>query len=79
MLSCVQLCNPQDSSVHGVGFPGKNAGVGCIYLIEPTSPVSPALQVDSLPLESLRKPKGWNSHSGSQTWATQVKPSNPNC
>ena len=47
------------------GFSGKNIGVGCHFLlqgnlpdprIKPTSPVSPALQADSLPLEPLRKP-----------------------
>ena len=29
--------------------------------IEPASPMSPALQADSLPLELLRKPRKWNS------------------
>ena len=35
MQSCPTLCNPMDcslpgSSVHGIFFPGKNTGVGCI-------------------------------------------------
>ena len=39
LLSCVQLfCNPMDysslgSSAHGI-FPGKNAGVGCRFLLQ---------------------------------------------
>ena len=60
---CLILCNPMDcsppvSSVHG-DYPGENTGVGCCALlqqifshpgIEPTSPASPALQLDHLPL-----------------------------
>ena len=56
-------------------FPGKNAGVGChfllqgIFLTQGLSPLSPALQADSLPSELPGKPKGpsllleWQSHS----------------
>ena len=50
-----QLLCPQDS-------PGKNTGVGCHFLSQrnfPDSgikPASPALQVDSLPIEQLGKP-----------------------
>ena len=66
--SCLTLCDPMNcsltsSSVHGifqaripewVAFPspGDLPDPG----IEPVSPESPALQVDSLPAESLRKP-----------------------
>ena len=37
-LNCVQLCDPVDcsppgSSVHGI-LPGKNAGVGCHFLLK---------------------------------------------
>ena len=51
------------SSVHGIS-PGKNTGVDCHFLspgdlpdpgIEPMSPVSPALQADSLPAEPSGK------------------------
>ena len=55
-------CSPPGSPVRGI-FPGKNIGVGCHFLLQgifqestsqprnqPTSPMSPALQVDSLPL-----------------------------
>ena len=45
-------------------FPGKNTGVGCPPPgdlpdpgIEPTSPVAPALQADSLPLSPPGKPQ----------------------
>ena len=68
--SCQTLCNPLNNSppgcsVHGI-FSGKNIGVGCHFLtpgdlpepiIKPTSPVSPALQADSLPAEPSGKPK----------------------
>ena len=70
LQSCQTLCNPLDNSppgcsVHGI-FSGKNIGVGCHFLtpgylpepiIKPTSPVSPALQADSLPAEPSGKPK----------------------
>ena len=68
-LSCLTLrdpvdCGPPSSSVHG-NFLGKDTGMGCHFLlprnlldrqIEPMSPVSPALQTDILPAESLGKP-----------------------
>ena len=55
--------SPPGSSVHG-DSPGKNTGVGCHALlqgilliqIEPSPPVAPALQVDSLPLSHLGSP-----------------------
>ena len=58
LQSCSTLCDPMNcgspgSSVRG-DSPGKNSGVGChallqgIFLIEPLSPESPALQADSL-------------------------------
>ena len=63
--------SPPGSSVHGI-FPSKNTGVGCHSLlqgifptpgsklpnpgIEPMSPVSPALQADSLLLSHLGSP-----------------------
>ena len=51
---CPTLCHPMDCtppgfSAHGIFQAGKNAGVGChfllqgIFLIEPESPASPAL------------------------------------
>ena len=69
LQSCLSLCNPMDyslsdSSVHG-GSSGKNTGVGCHFILQgifltqgsnPTSPLSPAMQVDSLPSEPLGKP-----------------------
>ena len=51
-------CGPPGSSVHGI-FQARSTGVGCHFLsvgdlpnprIEPTSPVSPALQAGSLPV-----------------------------
>ena len=54
--------SPQGSSVQGTQVPGKNIGSGLPFLIlgslpdpgiEPPSPVSPALQVDSLLLHHL--------------------------
>ena len=56
-------CSPPGFSVHGI-FSGKNTGVGCHSLlqgnlphpgIEPISPASPALKVDSLPTEPSGK------------------------
>ena len=60
-------CDPMDSSslLYAWDFPGKNTGVGCHFpspgdLPNPQtklqSPVSPALQVDSLPTNPLGKP-----------------------
>ena len=57
-LKPARLLSPWDS-------PGKNTGMGChalqgIFLtqgFEPASPVFPALQADSLPLEPLGKPR----------------------
>ena len=66
--SCPTLCNPVDrsppgSSVHGIfqartrrGLPFPSPGALANPGIEPTSPMSPALQVDSLPIEPLGKP-----------------------
>ena len=57
-------CSLPGSSVHGI-FSGNNIGVGCHFPppgdlpdpgIEPASPVSPALQDDSLPAEPSGKP-----------------------
>ena len=67
--SCLTLCDPMDcsppgSSVHG-DSPGKNTGAGCHILLQeiyatqgsnPHLPVSPALQVDSLPTKPPGKP-----------------------
>ena len=58
---CLTLCDPMDcsppgTSVHG-DFPGKNSGVGCHALLQGNLPSpgvearSPALPVDSLPVE----------------------------
>ena len=70
--SCVTLWNPLDYSSPGSSvqwdFSGKNTEMGCYFLFPPTkdlphsgiksvSPVSPALQADSLPTEPSRKPK----------------------
>ena len=68
LLSCPTLCDPIDGSPPGSRpweSSGKNTGVGCHFLLqgirpnpgmEPESPVSAALQADSLPAESLGKP-----------------------
>ena len=56
-------CSPAGSSVHW-NFPGKSTGVIAIASpgalpdpgMEPASPVSPALQADSLPAEPSGKP-----------------------
>ena len=56
-------CSPPGSSVHW-NFPGKSTGVIAIASpgalpdpgMEPASPVSPALQADSLPAEPSGKP-----------------------
>ena len=59
-------CGPLGSSVHGI-FSGKNAGVGCHFLLQgifPTqesmSPASPALAGKFFTTESPRKPKVLN-------------------
>ena len=62
-LSPVRLCDPMDCSTSGPLCPwdslGKNTGVGCHFIfqeifphpgVEPVSPTSLELQVDSLPL-----------------------------
>ena len=63
--SCLTLCNPLDYSPPGASVPDKNTGV-CYHFppgdlpdpgIKPSSPVSPALQADSLPAETLGKPR----------------------
>ena len=61
LLSCVQLfVTPQSTRLLCPwDFPGKNTGVHCHFLLqgtEPTSLVSPAWQVDSLPLSHLGSP-----------------------
>ena len=54
-LSHVRLCDLMDCSPPGSclwDFSGKNTGMGCHALLQgtqPVSPVSPALQADSLP------------------------------
>ena len=65
--SCPTLCNPLDcsppgSSVHGILRQGYWSGLSFLPPgdlpnpgIKPVSPVSLALQVDSLPIESLGK------------------------
>ena len=66
--SIVSLCGPMNcslpgSSAHEIFFfsPGKKIGVGChfllpgIFLTQGLSPVSPALQMASLPAEPLGK------------------------
>ena len=62
-LSDPMDCSPPGSSVHG--FPRQEywSGLPCLHRgdlsnpeIKPTSPVSPALQVDSLPTEPSGKP-----------------------
>ena len=66
----LQLLGLLVSSVHGIS-PGKNTGVGCHFLspgdlpdpgIEPRSPMSPALQVVSLPAEPSGKPPYYYVH-----------------
>jgi len=37
-------CNPPDSSFHG-GSPGKNAGVGCYFLLQEIFPTQGSTQV----------------------------------
>ena len=67
--SLTPLCDPLDCSPlnwSSMGFfSGKNTGEGCHFPppgdlpnpgIKPKSPVSPALQVDSLPAEPSGKP-----------------------
>ena len=64
------LCDPLDPwltrPLYPLGFSGKNTGVNCHFPppgdlsnsgIKSMSPVSPALQADSLPSEPLGKPK----------------------
>ena len=64
---CPTLCDPMDCSPPGScqwDSPGKNTGLLCPLLgdlpnsgIEAGSPAFPALQADSLPSETLRKPQ----------------------
>ena len=55
-------CGPLGSSVHGI-FSGKNAGVGCHFLLQgifPTQRSNPCIlywQADSLPLSRQESPK----------------------
>ena len=45
LQSCLTLCDPMDSSGHGI-FPGKNTGVGCHALLQrifPTQGLNPHL------------------------------------
>ena len=66
--SCPTLCDSMDCSPLGPGpwdSPRKNAGAGCYFLFQETfstqgSNLSPAWQVDSLPLSHVGSPK---SHS----------------
>ena len=65
---CLTLSDRVDCSCQAplsMDFPGKNTGVGCHSLLQgifpdpgivPLSPVSPALQVDSLPLSYQGSP-----------------------
>ena len=71
ILSCFRLCDPMDcsspgSSVHGilqarilvwVVMPSSRDLLN--WGIKPASPASPALQVDSLPIEPIGKPQKW--------------------
>ena len=63
--SCPTLCDPMDCSCQvslSMGFPGKNTGEGCHFLLQGTFPIQglnlclPYWQVDSLPLSHLRSP-----------------------
>ena len=66
--SCQTLCDPINCSLPGCSvhdFPGKNTRVGCHLLLQGVfpdlphkgiKPMSPALQVDSLPTEPPGKP-----------------------
>ena len=66
--SCLTLCNPMDYSLPGSfcpqGFPGKNTGVGCHFLLQGIFPIqgsNPRLlhgQGGSFPLSHLGNPKG---------------------
>ena len=61
------LCDPRTAAHQAplsMDFPGKNTGIGCHFLLQGNLPdpgiklilpVSTALQVDSLPTESLQK------------------------
>ena len=59
--SCPTLCNPVNcsppGSSTGVGFHLLLQGVFPTQELKPTSPVSPTLEVDSLPLSHLGSPK----------------------
>ena len=77
LLSCPTLCNPMDYSPpllsmefsrqeHWSGLPCPLPGDLPDPGIEPMSPVSPALQADSLPAEPSGKPKG------ESYWVSQV-------
>ena len=69
LQSCLTLCDPMDcsppgSSVHGItrqeywsGLPCPSAGALPDPGIKPTSPASPALQADSLPLSHWGSPR----------------------
>ena len=71
ILSCFRLCDPMDcsspgSSVHGilqarilvwVVMPSSRDLLN--WGIKPASPATPALQVDSLPIEPIGKPQKW--------------------
>ena len=67
---CPTLCDPMDcslagSSVHG-DSPGKNSGVVCHTLLQVIfpgiKPVSPASQVNSLPLSYQGSPRDCNNY-----------------
>ena len=68
--SCSTHCDPLDPQLtrllYPLGFSGKNTGVNCHFPpsgdlsnsgLKSMSPVSPALQVDSLPSEPLKESK----------------------
>ena len=60
LQTCPTLCNPKDCNLPGSSVrgdsPGKNTRVGCHFLLQGNlpdagiEPMSPAVQVDSLPL-----------------------------
>ena len=58
LLSRVQLWDPMNCSppgFSGEGFPGKNTGVSCHFLLSGTEPASPALAGRFFTTESLGK------------------------
>ena len=93
-FSHVTLCDSMDSSPARLlcpwDFPGKNTGVGCHSLlqgifqtprIEPASPVSPALQTDSLLLKPFQidsgKKSAWQHLTMQEMWVQSLDPEYP--